>query len=251
MRNSISLLFLLVVTIASCQSTNNSFARIEYSVFYNTELPNTKKGILEINLKENNAILFLTASSLESGSSVKGDVMTMIGKNAERYMKTTADKKLIQYTEFIKNETYLINDTIPELKWEINYEETKNVGDILCNKATLKFRGRNFIAWYDMNTPLNFGPWKFNNLPGLILEIYDETKRYNWAARSVVFSNNPTVVVPIDTAVKQISYKNYIDLKYDQSSSTLSAQMPRGVETQAINVGRTGIETQFEWEQHE
>jgi GLPGLI family protein len=242
------ILFLLVITNSVAQSTKSSFARVEYDVFYNTEIPNTKKGVLEIDVKENNAVFFLTASSLASGASKNGDVMTIIGKNEERYMKTNSDKKVIQYTEFIKNETYLVNDTVPELKWKISFDETKKIADIVCNKATLSFRGRNFIAWYDMNTPLNFGPWKFNNLPGLILEIYDETKRYSWVATAVFFSNNPTVSLPIDAAVKQISYKNYIDLKYNQINSTLSSQMPRGVETQTINVGRTGIETQFEWE---
>jgi hypothetical protein len=37
-------------------------------------------------------------------------------------------------------------------------------------------------------------------------------------------------------------------LKYNQNNATISAQMPRGVQTRAVDVGRTGIETKFEWE---
>jgi hypothetical protein len=48
--------------------------------------------------------------------------------------------------------------------------------------------------------------------------------------------------------MKAITVKEYIKLMYQQSESTLSSQMPRGVETKTINVGRTGIETKFEWE---
>jgi GLPGLI family protein len=242
------LLILLLITSAFSQSKKHSFARVEYDVFYNTEIPNTKKGILEINLNDNNAVFFLSKSTLESGLTKDNNSIKIISKNGERYMKTDSNKKMIQYTEFIKNETYLVTDTIPELKWETNFSETKKIGEILCNKAALAFRGRNYVAWYDMNTPLNFGPWKFNNLPGLILEIYDETKRFNWRATAVVYVDKSEIMLPIENNIKAITVKEYIKLMYQQSESTLSSQMPRGVETKTINVGRTGIETKFEWE---
>jgi GLPGLI family protein len=242
------ILFLLLITNVFSQSKKYAFARIEYDVFYNTEIPNTKKGILEINLNDNNAVFLLSKSSLKSGITNENNEIKLIGKTGDRYMKTASDKKVIRYTENVKDETYLINDTIPEFKWEINHSERKKIGEILCNKATLTFRGRNYIAWYDMNTPLSFGPWKFNNLPGLILEIYDETNRYNWKATAVVYSDKSEIMLPIENKIKAISVQEYIELMYQQSESTLSSQMPRGFETKIINVGRTGIETKFEWE---
>lgn len=230
------------------QSIKDSILVVEYDIFYNTEIPNTKKGILEINLNSNEAIFYLSKSNLTTGITKEDNKITLIGKNSTRYMKINNYKKKIQYIEFIANETYLVNDTITKLDWNINYDEIKKIGDFHCNKATLYFRGRNYIAWYDINNPITFGPWKFNNLPGLILEIYDDTNRYNWKVNSIKYTNKSNIVLEEEIITKELSFKEYINLKYGQINSTISSQMPRGVETQIINVGRTGIEIKFEWE---
>jgi hypothetical protein len=50
----------------------------------------------------------------------------------------------------IKNETYLVNDTI--LNWrEINFSENKKkIGEILCNKAALALEvGIYSVVWYE------------------------------------------------------------------------------------------------------
>ncbi|MBC8986350.1 GLPGLI family protein [Pedobacter sp. N36a] len=43
----------------------------------------------------------------------------------------------------------------------------------LCQKASLSFRGRDYIAWFTTDVPVNDGPWKFSGLPGLIVKIED------------------------------------------------------------------------------
>lgn len=42
-----------------------------------------------------------------------------------------------------------------------------------CKKATTKFRGRTWTAWYALDLPFNDGPWKLHGLPGLILSAHD------------------------------------------------------------------------------
>lgn len=249
MKKITNIIFLLLLIKVFPQSKKNTFVRVEYDIFYNTELPNTKKGILEIDLNLNNSVFFLSESSLESGLKKDDDKITLIGKNDNRYMKTDRAKNLIQYSEFIKNETYQVNDSIFELNWDINHTEIKKIGEIVCNKATLYFRGRNYIAWYDIKNPINFGPWKFNNLPGLILEIYDETNRYNWKASTIVFSNKSEITIPKEEDIQAISIQEFVDLRYSQNNSKIYSKMPRGVQTEIIDVGRSGIEIKFEWEE--
>ena len=45
-------------------------------------------------------------------------------------------------------------------------------------KATAQFGGRSWIAWFSKDIPMPYGPYKFNGLPGLIMELYDTKKDY-------------------------------------------------------------------------
>jgi GLPGLI family protein len=67
-------------------------------------------------------------------------------------------------------------EKIPALNWEI-YADTFTVITYLCQKATCHFRGRDYVAWFTLDIPINNGPWKFGGLPGLILKISDTGKR--------------------------------------------------------------------------
>lgn len=71
-----------------------------------------------------------------------------------------------------------------ELDWELG-EETKIVLDYECYKATTKFRGRVWHAWFAPEIPLSLGPWKLSGLPGLILEAYDTDRQYIYEAKGL------------------------------------------------------------------
>lgn len=75
---------------------------------------------------------------------------------------------------------FFIKELIPAMDWQL-VDETKTIenGGIL-HKATLSFRGRNYTAWYSTDYPIQVGPWKFHNLPGLAFEITEEFNQYRW-----------------------------------------------------------------------
>ena len=54
-----------------------------------------------------------------------------------------------------------------------------------CQKATCRFRGRDFVAWFAIDVPIKGGPWKFGGLPGCILKVYDVQKIYVWEAVAI------------------------------------------------------------------
>lgn len=93
----------------------------------------------------------------------------------------TSDQKLFKYRNlkdfyfntFIGNEHHYIVKDVFELNWKID-KETKNILNFKTQKATTNFRGRNYTAWFAIEIGYPHGPWKFNGLPGLILEIYDD-----------------------------------------------------------------------------
>jgi GLPGLI family protein len=62
----------------------------------------------------------------------------------------------------------------PTIKnWKL-VDESKVISTIMCKKAEVTFKGRNWIAWYAPEIPLPYGPYKFSGLPGLIVKITDD-----------------------------------------------------------------------------
>ncbi|MEG1668039.1 GLPGLI family protein [Chryseobacterium sp.] len=94
-------------------------------------------------------------------------------------LKSGADKKITYQKRY--NTKYEYEELQPELKWQL-HNESKKILDYSCKKVTVKYRGREFIAWYTTEVPINNGPYVFEGLPGLILEIEDSQNKYHFIA---------------------------------------------------------------------
>ena len=85
--------------------------------------------------------------------------------------KTYPDYKISLITN-IGNDTYKVSEDRP-INCTISTEK-KKIGEFQTQKATTHFAGRNWIAWFTADVPIQDGPYKFSGLPGLIVEIADE-----------------------------------------------------------------------------
>ncbi len=92
------------------------------------------------------------------------------------------------YKDKVKNEitvidrmsySYMYEDAIGILPWKIR-TDTMTVLSHSCQKAELHFRGRDYIAWFSPDIPINDGPWKFMGLPGLILKVEDSQQLFSF-----------------------------------------------------------------------
>jgi GLPGLI family protein len=96
--------------------------------------------------------------------------------------------------QFVMKKAYIIKDTLPKFDWIIR-QESKKINNILCQKADLQYKGRKYEAWFTLSVPISDGPWKFHGLPGLILEICDESKEVKFLFDNIEisseFSTNP------------------------------------------------------------
>lgn len=73
----------------------------------------------------------------------------------------------------IGNDSYkVLEDRKPD--WKVSAEK-KQIGSFKVQKATAKFAGRIWTAWFTTDVPIQDGPYKFSGLPGLIVEISDQT----------------------------------------------------------------------------
>lgn len=77
---------------------------------------------------------------------------------------------------------------IPEknlLKWKI-LKDIKTIKGINVQKASTNFLGRNWIAWFSNEYTVQDGPYKFNGLPGLILELYDDSFSHHFTMLGIL-----------------------------------------------------------------
>ena len=96
----------------------------------------------------------------------------------------------------ILSDRYKSIDPIGKLNWTIE-PDTAVFFDYPCQKASLRFRGRNYEAWFAPQIPINDGPWKFFGLPGLILKVKDTDGQFDFECIGLEYLNPPyTIKIP-------------------------------------------------------
>lgn len=127
-----------------------------------------------------------------------GMEMVMINTGGSDLLyKNTKEKRYTNQNESF-SKMFLIKDSIQSYEWELS-NETKNIGEYTCYKATFtrevevfessisingdneeeeeerepKMETRTTTAWYTPQIPVNNGPGNYHGLPGLILEVND------------------------------------------------------------------------------
>lgn len=107
-------------------------------------------------------------------------------RTKERYAIEINNDSLVYY-DVIANIEYQYSEKI-NFNWVL-HSESKKINGYLCKKATVTYGGRNWEAWYAIDLPINAGPYKFKNLPGLIVELKDDTDSYIFKLKSLRTSN--------------------------------------------------------------
>lgn len=92
--------------------------------------------------------------------------------------KSLNDKEITVYNNlFFDNFRY--EQPLVFSGWKIGNQKEQILG-FSCQKATIAYAGREFIAWFSEEIPISDGPYVFNGLPGLILKIEDVKGDYRF-----------------------------------------------------------------------
>jgi GLPGLI family protein len=104
---------------------------------------------------------------------ILGQVNSM-KKPSFRYMihKSFPKREITVYDKlFFDN--YRYTQPLAMTSWKI-HPESKTILGFKVQKATIEYSGRTFIAWFAETIPVPDGPYVFNGLPGLIVQISDD-----------------------------------------------------------------------------
>lgn len=122
----------------------------------------------------------------------------------------------------IPMKNYSINDEMEQINWQI-FDESKQWFGYTLKKATTTMYGKNWIAWFTEEIPYAEGPYKFKGLPGLILEIEDDKKRFLFKANEIKNTSANYVVYEDYRDFIKIAKKDYQKLVKNYEENPLSA----------------------------
>lgn len=153
------------------------------------------------------------------------------------YYTNLKTKKLL-FQEGIAFKSIIIEEDPIVMEWKIE-DETIMISNYLCQKATINFKKNNYIAWFTSEIPVSFGPWKFNGLPGLILECYDVGNNYLIKATKISLlkecnelKNNSLKI----TSVKPINMKKYIELRNSENEDIYNFYQSKGARDSYLEI---------------
>lgn len=148
----------------------------------------------------------LVAHQKKGGSIYNGMKVSPQGDQVFHDLKTKEMR-----SNFLMIEQIYVKESTPVFNWKL-HPETKKIGKFSCHKATAYFRGRNYTAWYTLQIAVPYGPWKFNGLPGLILEAYDNEKFTYWYFKGIEYPSSRNINADYIKKAKGEKHVNFLTL---------------------------------------
>ncbi len=177
----------------------------------------------EYTLKFNkNESLYNKNEKLSKPNPMAGGFSITVTDGSDLIYKNIKENRYTNKTEMY-GKVFLIQDALKDNNWELA-DETKNIGDYTCFKATFNeeyttqtissdgemesvTKNRTTTAWYTPQLPISNGPSEFYGLPGLILEINDG--ELTLVCTKIVLNPSEKVEIEEPTKGKKVSQSEF------------------------------------------
>ena len=126
---------------------------------------------------------------------------------------------------------YCYEDSEVSFDWTIvPMEKPDTIMGYPCGKATTIFRGRTYEAWYTDEIAVDNGTWKFQGLPGLILDVKDTDRDYFFKCTALY---KPTWDSPMTKRKEsqKTTRKKFIKAKRRSGEDPIGSMMDAGLIT--------------------
>ena len=153
----------------------------EYQIIYNFKY---KRDSLSDNYKTEPFVLqiekdiskFMLKTMVDRNE--KMDANTKMFYNLPQEQVVSRNRQTNEFTNYdAQGMAYYQYPSQSAIDWKIE-TDTKSENNYQLQKATAKFGGRSWEAWFIKDIPLAEGPFKFYGLPGLIYEVKDSKNNF-------------------------------------------------------------------------
>ncbi len=121
----------------------------------------------------------------------------------DKVLKNYAKQEVVLESKMGRDEFHVAEDR--KLVWKISPEKIK-IGEFQAQKATTSFAGRNWTAFFAPELLFQDGPYKFHGLPGLIVQLEDDSKTHVFELKGVTkFTPAPEVTSQFSSPAKPIA----------------------------------------------
>lgn len=176
----------------------------------------------------------------EEEDSEKGVVLSIKPKYNDFIFKDF-EKRVTYSLERVQMKPFLVIDSMSVFSWEFK-NEFKDIIGYKCQKAITIHRGRNYEAYFTTEIPYQTGPWKFCNLPGLILEVYSTDDVFKLKANKLEIKNKPIKIEnPFQKKLRNAI--SWIAFTMEYKSKYIELLHYRGPGGSRISIPKKGIET--------
>lgn len=158
---------------------------------------------------------------------LSGNMENLPAKDGTYYILKSSDANTITYYDNAGLDKYFYQESVEPWEWVIG-DSVKEVLGYECFEATTDFHGRHWTAWFTPEIPLLNGPWKFDGLPGLILEAESEGGEYRFVATGLQQSGKPITPVYLADNYERTTRIDYLKAKrafLDNPMGQINAQL--------------------------
>lgn len=239
MKKKLTIIILFFSTLSLCQSYDITYNMVQKANVYNITTNvkcylygNKFSSVYEedFELKKNTVI------KKNDEGIVDDKEIISLNKNPI-YFKDFIGKK-VYYQDQIKFNEFNVIDVLDSIEWKIE-KETKVILDYQCQKATCKYKGRDFVVFFTNEIPVNDGPWKLTGLPGLILEVNSDDKiaSFEIKAEKIKIGNEKIVLSNIYEKTEKISFSEFKAIYKKKYEESLYKIINENGETRPMSIG--------------
>ncbi|WP_439480273.1 GLPGLI family protein [Chryseobacterium aquaticum] len=243
-KHSLKFIFLFFFSMFYSQIYKNDSLRGNFTYLLksksNTLQPNyIHEELFSLQISDDRSF-FISEKALQFDSIFLGELKfvdngskNVVDFRGKSFPKSTSNFMIIQTNDYIQYYRSLgmslLSYKSPIItKWKL-VNETKTINSLICKKAELSFKGRDWIAWYSSEIQFPYGPYKFSGLPGLIVKITDKKGDYDFElVKSLPTSSMRRKIITIDKSRYENSTlvtKNELDKAKENFNNNLSSSL--------------------------